>query len=255
MQQLQEKYQNGQYLLINKPIGWTSFDVVRKINYLLKNQLQIKKIKVGHAGTLDPLATGLLIVCTGKFTKKIDEIQAQEKEYTGIITLGASTPSFDLEKPFDAFFETDFISDEMIIETAATFIGIQNQTAPIHSAKKIDGKRAYELAREGVEVVIKSNKISINQFEIIAIKRGELQLPSTALVATDETKINQEKPYNNGIHIYFRIVCSKGTYIRSIARDLGLKLNSGGYLSQLERTRIGSFCLENAKQISEISFI
>lgn len=255
MQELQEKYLNGQYLLINKPIGWTSFDVVRKINYLLKNQLQIKKIKVGHAGTLDPLATGLLVVCTGKFTKKIDEIQAQKKEYTGIITLGATTPSFDLEKPFDAFFETNPISDEMIIEAATTFLGTQEQTAPIHSAKKIDGKRAYELAREGVEVVIKSNEITIDQFEITSIKRGKLLLSATSLIADDEAKINQEKPYTNGIHVYFRVVCSKGTYIRSIARDLGLKLNSGGHLSQLERTRTGSFSLENAKQIAEISFI
>ncbi|PKP43950.1 MAG: tRNA pseudouridine(55) synthase TruB [Bacteroidetes bacterium HGW-Bacteroidetes-12] len=255
MQELQEKYLNGQYLLINKPIGWTSFDVVRKINYLLKNQLQIKKIKVGHAGTLDPLATGLLVVCTGKFTKKIDEIQAQKKEYTGIITLGATTPSFDLEKPFDAFFETNPISDEMIIEAATTFLGTQEQTAPIHSAKKIDGKRAYELAREGIEVVIKSNEITIDQFEITSIKRGKLLLSATSLIADDEAKINQEKPYTNGIHIYFRVVCSKGTYIRSIARDLGLKLNSGGHLSQLTRTKIGSFSLEYAKQIAEISFI
>jgi len=255
MQELQEKYLNGQYLLIIKPIGWTSFDVVRKINYLLKNQLQIKKIKVGHAGTLDPLATGLLLVCTGKFTKKIDEIQAQKKEYTGIITLGATTPSFDLEKPFDAFFETNPISDAMIIEAATTFLGTQEQTAPIHSAKKIDGKRAYELARAGEEVIIKKNTVVIDEFEITKIERNKLVFSTDKLIDDNESKINQEEPYNNGIHIYFRIVCSKGTYIRSVARDLGLKLNSGGHLSQLTRTRIGSFSLENAKQIAEISFI
>ncbi len=255
MQELQEKFLNGQLILIDKPIGWTSFDIVRKIHYQLKNQLQLRKIKVGHAGTLDPLATGLLIVCTGKFTKKIDEIQAQQKEYTGIITLGATTPCFDLEKPFDAFFETNHISDEMIKEAAATFVGTQEQTAPIHSAKKIDGKRAYELARAGEEVVIKKNTIVIDEFEITQIERNELVLPSDKLIANDEAKINQEKPYDKGIHVHFRVVCSKGTYIRSIARDLGLKLNSGGYLSALTRTKIGDYKLNDAKKITSLSVI
>ena len=255
MQTPQEKFLNGQLLLIDKPIGWTSFDVVRKIHYQLKNQLQLKKIKVGHAGTLDPLATGLLIVCTGKFTKKIDEIQAQKKEYTGIITLGATTPSFDLEKDFDAFYETEHISDEMIKEAATTFIGTQEQTAPIHSAKKIDGKRAYELARAGEEVVIKKNSVVIDAFEITQIERSKLVLPIEKLIADDEPKINQEKPYDNGIHVHFRVVCSKGTYIRSIARDLGLKLNSGGHLAALTRTKIGAFSIENAKKITSLSVI
>jgi len=255
MQALQEKFLNGQLLLIDKPIGWTSFDVVRKINYQLKNQLQLKKIKVGHAGTLDPLATGLLIVCTGKFTKKIDEIQAQKKEYKGIITLGATTPSFDLEKPFDAFFETNHITDEMINEAATTFIGTQEQIAPIHSAKKIDGKRAYELARAGEEVIIKKNTVVIDEFEITQIERSKLVLPTEKLIADDESKINQEKPYDKGIHVHFRVVCSKGTYIRSIARDLGLKLNSGGHLSALTRTKIGEFTIENAKKITSLSVI
>lgn len=255
MQALQEKFLNGQLLLIDKPIGWTSFDVVRKIHYQLKNQLQIKKIKVGHAGTLDPLATGLLIVCTGKFTKKIDEIQAQKKEYTGIITLGATTPSFDLEKAFDAFFETNAISDEMINEAATTFIGTQEQIAPIHSAKKIDGKRAYELARAGEEVIIKKNTVVIDEFEITQIERSKLVLTTEKLIADDESKINQEKPYNKGIHVHFRVVCSKGTYIRSIARDLGLKLSSGGHLAALTRTKIGDYNLSNAKKITSLSVI
>lgn len=255
MQTPQEKFLNGQLLLIDKPIGWTSFDVVRKIHYQLKNQLQLKKIKVGHAGTLDPLATGLLIVCTGKFTKKIDEIQAQKKEYTGIITLGATTPSFDLEKDFDAFFETNHITDDMIKEAATTFIGTQEQTAPIHSAKKIDGKRAYELARAGEEVVIKKNSVVIDAFEITQIERSKLVLPIEKLIADNEPKINQEKPYDNGIHVHFRVVCSKGTYIRSIARDLGLKLNSGGHLAALTRTKIGEFSIENAKKITSLSII
>ena len=224
MQALQEKFLNGQLLLIDKPIGWTSFDVVRKINYQLKNQLQIKKIKVGHAGTLDPLATGLLIVCTGKFTKKIDEIQAQKKEYTGIITLGATTSSFDLEKPFDAFFETNHITDEMINEAATTFIGTQEQIAPIHSAKKIDGKRAYELARAGEEVIIKKNTVIIDEIEITERERNQRDFPANKLIDNEKPTINQEKPYDKGVHVHFRVVCSKGTYIRSIARDLGLKL-------------------------------
>lgn len=255
MQELQEKFLNGQLLLIDKPIGWTSFDVVRKIHYQLKNQLQIKKIKVGHAGTLDPLATGLLIVCTGKFTKKIDEIQAQKKEYTGIITLGATTASFDLEKPFDSFFETNSISDEMINEVATTFIGTQEQTAPIHSAKKIDGKRAYELARAGEDVIIKKNTVVIDEFEITQIERSKLALPTDKLIANDEAKINQEKPYDKGVHVHFRVVCSKGTYIRSIARDLGLKLNCGGHLSVLTRTKIGNYILADSKNITSLSVI
>lgn len=255
MQALQEKFLNGQLLLIDKPIGWTSFDVVRKINYQLKNQLQLKKIKVGHAGTLDPLATGLLIVCTGKFTKKIDEIQAQKKEYKGIITLGSTTPSFDLEKPFDAFFETNHITDEMINEAATTFIGTQEQIAPIHSAKKIDGKRAYELARAGEQVIIKKNTIVIDEFEITEIERNQLIFPANKLIDDEKSKINQEKPYDKGIHIHFRVVCSKGTYIRSIARDLGLKLNCGGHLSALTRTKIGNYILADAKNITSLSVI
>lgn len=255
MQALQDKFLNGQLLLIDKPIGWTSFDIVRKIHYQLKNQLQLKKIKVGHAGTLDPLATGLLIVCTGKFTKKIDEIQAQKKEYTGIITLGATTPSFDLEKPFDTFFETNHLLDEMIIDAATTFIGSHEQTAPIHSAKKIDGKRAYELARAGQEVVIKKNTVVIDEFEITAVERNKLVLPSDKLIGDEKSKINQESPYDKGIHVYFRIVCSKGTYIRSIARDLGVKLNCGGHLSTLTRTKIGNYILADTKNITSFSVI
>lgn len=254
MEQLQEKYQNGQYLLINKPIAWTSFDVVKKINYFLKNQLQLKKIKVGHAGTLDPLATGLLVVCIGKHTKTIDQIQAQEKEYLGIISLGATTSSFDLETPIDATFPTDAISDEEIKMQVTTFVGNQLQQAPTYSAKKVEGKRAYELARKGIEVNIKSNEINIKKFEVLSIKRGSLTLPSNSIISENELKIKQYPTCANGIHVSFRIVCTKGTYIRSIARDLGVKLNIGGHLSKLERTRIGTFCLSNAQEIEELSF-
>ncbi len=233
------KFQTGQFILIDKPLTWTSFDVVNKVRWLIKNEIKVKKIKVGHAGTLDPLATGLLVVCSGKFTKRIDEIQGQEKEYTGVITLGATTPCYDLEKPVDEEFPTDHITKELIEQTALSFIGEQEQVAPIHSAKKVDGKRAYEYARLGEDVVLKSNTITIKEFDV------ELcDCPKTEI--QEKSKINQELPYQKGIHVKFRIVCTKGTYIRSIARDFGLKLDSGGHLSELRRTRIGEFCIADA---------
>jgi tRNA pseudouridine55 synthase len=248
MQQLQEKFQNGQLILIDKPLKWTSFDVVKKIHYQLRKNLDIKKIKVGHAGTLDPLATGLLLVCTGKFTKKIDEIQVQTKEYTGVITMGATTPSFDLEKEVDEEFSTEHITEKMILETAQSFIGEQQQTAPIHSAKKIDGKRAYEYARSGEEVEIKSNLINVKSFEILGISTNIYDLKAPLVIDENykNERINLTSNYEKGLHVKFKITCSKGTYIRSIARDFGLRLNSGAHLSELRRTKIGDFDVENA---------
>lgn len=246
-EQAPNKFQTGQIILINKPLTWTSFDVVNKVRWLIRKQYNLKKIKVGHAGTLDPLATGLLILCTGKFTKKIEELQGQEKEYTGVITLGGTTASYDLEKEVDIEFPTDHITEDLIKETAKTFIGEQEQIAPMHSAKKIDGKRAYEYAREGEVVKIKSNVINIAAFDV------ELcDVPKFIVGEDSKSKINQEKPYEKGIHFKFRIVCSKGTYIRSIARDFGEKLNSGGHLSQLTRTRIGEYKIEDVVKIEEI---
>lgn len=242
------KFQTGQIILIDKPLTWTSFDVVNKVRWLIKQEIKVKKIKVGHAGTLDPLATGLLILCTGKFTKQINDIQTQEKEYTGVITIGATTASYDLEKPVDIEYPTDHITEEIIKEIAKSFIGEQEQTAPMHSAKKIDGKRAYEYAREGEEIVIKSNTINIKEFDV---EVGDF----AGNEIMRDGKINQEKPYQKGIHIHFRIVCSKGTYIRAIARDFGEKLKSGGYLSKLVRTKIGDFNLENAIKVSDIESI
>lgn len=218
----------GEVLLFDKPLSWSSFHVVNNIRYALKHHLGIKKIKVGHAGTLDPLATGLLIICTGKFTKRIDEFQAQEKEYTGTFTLGATTPSFDLETEEDAQYPTDHISKEIILDTAKSFVGTLEQTPPIFSAIKIDGKRAYEYARKNEEVKIKSKTITIKEFEI--------------------TNIEMPK-------ISFRIVCSKGTYIRSLARDFGTTLKSGAYLSSLQRTRIGDFKLTDAFNIEEFKLL
>lgn len=248
MQQLQEKFQNGQIILIDKPLKWTSFDVVKKIHYQLRKELDIKKIKVGHAGTLDPLATGLLIVCTGKFTKKIDEIQSQTKEYTGTITIGATTPSFDLEKEVDEEFSTEHITEKMIKEVAQSFVGEQQQTAPIHSAKKIDGKRAYEYARSGEEVEIKSNLVTIKSFEVLGISNNINELKDVVIIDENykNERINLTPNYEKGLHVKFRITCSKGTYIRSIARDFGIKLNSGAHLSELRRTKIGDFDVKNA---------
>lgn len=209
----------GETLLIDKPYTYTSFDVVNRIRYRLKKITGKKKIKVGHAGTLDPLATGLLIICTGKKTKTIDQIQAQTKEYTGEIELGKSTPSFDLETEFDQEFETKHISPEILEEVRKSFLGEIEQIPPVFSAIKVDGKRAYESARKGKEVEIKPRDVSILEFDI-----------------------NIE----NFPIINFRIVCSKGTYIRSIARDFGKKCNSGAYLKSLTRTKIGDYDVKNA---------
>lgn len=206
-------YAEGKVLLIDKPLQWTSFDVVRKI----RNTIKIKK--VGHAGTLDPLATGLLIVCTGKFTKKINEYMAQEKEYTGTITLGSTTPTFDLESEPENFKPFDHLTEEDIRSATGKFTGEIQQVPPIHSAIKKDGKRVYELARKGIDVVLEPRRITIKEFEIT-----DIQLPLVA----------------------FKVVCSTGTYIRSLANDFGEALGCGGHLSALRRTRIGAFKVEDA---------
>ncbi|WP_111708989.1 tRNA pseudouridine(55) synthase TruB [Lutibacter citreus] len=219
-----EDYKNGQVLLIDKPLNWTSFQVVNKLRWNIKQKFKIKNIKVGHAGTLDPLATGLLIICTGKFTKKIDIYQGQIKEYTGEITLGATTPSYDLETEINETFSTDHISEDLIRETTKQFVGEIDQKPPIFSAIKKEGKRLYELARAGETTEIKSRKITISEFEITAINLPKVE---------------------------FRVVCSKGTYIRSLAYDFGLALNSGGHLSALRRTKIGDFKVENGTTIDE----
>ena len=211
-------FEQGQLILIDKPFGWTSFDVVRKIRYLTKTK------KVGHAGTLDPLATGLLIVCTGKFTKKINEYMAQEKEYTGSITLGATTPTYDLESEPQDFKPIDELTEEKIKDATKIFTGNILQTPPIHSAIKKEGKRSYDLARQGIDVKLEPRAVTVSAFEITTI-----ELPK----------------------IYFKVVCTTGTYIRSLANDYGEKLGCGGYLSSLCRTRIGEFLLENAQTMEQ----
>ena len=217
-----EDYQNGQVLLIDKPLEWTSFQAVNKLRWEIKQRFKIKKIKVGHAGTLDPLATGLLIICTGKQTKQIDTYQGQIKEYTGTFTIGATTPSYDLETEVDKTFPTEHVSEELLKETTRQFIGEIQQKPPIFSAIKKDGKRLYELARKGETTEIKSRTVTVSEFEI--------------------TKINLPE-------VEFRVVCSKGTYIRSLAFDFGLTLNSGAHLSALRRTKIGNFSVDNADSI------
>lgn len=213
-------FEAGAVLLFDKPLRWTSFDLVKKVRGITRVK------KVGHAGTLDPLATGLLIICTGKKTKEIDTFQAQIKEYTGTFFIGATTPCYDMEQPVDKVYETAHITEEMIRETAKQFTGSIDQTPPPHSAVKVDGKRAYDLARAGKEVAVKSRTIEIETFEITGIA-----LPVVS----------------------FRVVCSKGTYIRSLAHDFGKALGSGAYLSSLVRTRIGEFRLDDAITIDAFS--
>lgn len=214
-----EDFLNGQILLIDKPLEWSSFQAVNALKWAIRKKFNLKKIKIGHAGTLDPLATGLLVICTGKFTKKIPELQGQVKEYTGTFTLGATTPSYDLETEVDQTFPTEHISEAAIKEATKQFLGEIAQIPPVFSALKKDGKRLYELAREGKEVEIQARKIEILEFEI-----SRIQLPE----------------------VDFKVVCSKGTYIRSLAHDFGKALGSGAHLSALRRTKIGDFNVNNA---------
>ncbi len=214
-----EDFLQGQVLLIDKPLTWSSFQAVNKLKYVLKRKYDLpKKFKIGHAGTLDPLATGLLIVCTGKFTKMIPEIQGQAKEYTGTIVLGATTPSYDRETEVDATFPTEHITADLIETTLPQFLGEIDQKPPVFSAIKKDGKRLYEHAREGSEVEIEARKTTIYEFEITRMALPEID---------------------------FRVKCSKGTYIRSLAYDFGKALQSGGYLSVLRRTKIGDYSVDN----------
>ena len=216
--------QEDNVFVFDKPYKCTSFDLVAKVKYAMKRKFG-KKLKVGHAGTLDPLATGVMIICTGKYTKQIDSFQAKEKEYTGTLRLGETTPSYDMEKPVDATYPVDHITEEAVRETAARFIGEQEQVPPQFSAVRIAGKRAFSYARQGEDVEIKPRAITISEFEITRCELPEVD---------------------------FRIVCSKGTYIRSIARDFGAMLDSGAHLTALRRTRVGNFRVEDAIRCEEI---
>ena len=219
-------FQNGELILIDKELNWTSFDVVSKLRNSIKKKLDLKKIKVGHAGTLDPLATGLLIICTGKMTKRIDEFTSLDKTYTGKITIGSSTPSYDLETKPNVYYPTNHINDELILNTANNFIGKTLQKPPIFSAIKKDGVRLYKLARKGIDVKIEKKEIIIHDFKITSINFNEIE---------------------------FSVKCSKGTYIRSLANDFGKELGSGAHLSELRRTSIGEYSVDNSYKL--MSFI
>jgi tRNA pseudouridine55 synthase len=219
-----EDFQNGQILLIDKPLNWSSFQAVNKLKYALINKAGLpKKFKIGHAGTLDPLATGLLLVCTGKFTKRISELQGQAKEYTGTFYIGATTPSYDLETEIDENFPISHIDEALIFETLKQFLGEIDQKPPIYSAIKKDGVRLYEHARAGETVEIATRKTTIHEFEISRIALPEID---------------------------FRVVCSKGTYIRSLAYDFGKALHSGSHLTALRRTKIGDYNVDNAVDVT-----
>ncbi len=219
---------DGEILCFDKPLTWTSFDLVNKVRYLIKRQLNVKKFKIGHAGTLDPLATGVLIVCTGKATKRIEELQYKTKEYVATLRLGATTPSFDLEQEIDAVYPTEHISREMVVETLKRFIGEIQQIPPAYSAVKVNGKRAYDYARKGADVELKPKLLVIDEIELL-----DCNLPE----------------------ITIRVVCSKGTYIRALARDIGLALESGAHLTALRRTRIGDIRVEDCLSIEQFQTI
>ena len=224
MEEKKFDFQKGEVLIFDKPLEWSSFNLVKKVRNIIRNNYNIKKIKVGHAGTLDPLATGLMIICTGKKTKEIDQYQAQTKEYYATLKLGATTPSFDLETEIDKEYEYKHINEKLIKETLKKFLGRIEQVPPVYSAVKVNGKRAYEFARSGEEVKLKAKILVIDEIEVISFKDQLLEL---------------------------RIVCSKGTYIRSLARDIGMALNSGAHLTQLRRSIIGKFNVKDAISIEE----
>ena len=218
-------FKDGAIICVNKPYGWTSFGVVNKVRYFVCRKQGVKKLKVGPAGTLDPLATGVMILCTGRATKRIEEFQAHTKEYVATLRLGATTPSFDLEKEIDATYPTDHITRELVEETLKQFVGSIEQVPPAFSACKVDGKRAYDLARKGREVELKPKTLVIDEIELLACELPDIRI---------------------------RVVCSKGTYIRALARDIGIALHSGAHLTALERTRVGDVRLEDCLALDQV---
>lgn len=224
MEKTSYEFRNGEVILVDKPLNWTSFDVVNKLRWRLSKKYGIKRFKVGHAGTLDPLATGLLLICTGKSTKISQDLTSEDKTYTGTFLLGKTTPSYDLETEFNQVLPYDHVTQDAVLKAAASFEGEQKQTPPVFSAKKVNGKRAYESARKGVEIKLKENDIIIHSFAITDVRFPEID---------------------------FEIKCSKGTYIRSIADDFGKALDTGATLIALRRTKSGDFLIENSKSVEE----
>ncbi len=224
-----EQFQEGEILYFDKPLGWTSFRLVNEVRYVLCRRFHIKKLKVGHAGTLDPLATGVMIVCTGRATKRIEEFQYQTKEYLATLEFGATTPSFDMEKEIDCYYEHQHIDRELVAETLKQFVGTIEQVPPTFSACKVQGKRAYEFAREGSDIQLKAKTLTIDEIELLGFRREEGARPQADI----------------------RVVCSKGTYIRALARDIGQALHSGAYLKSLRRSRVGDITVEHCDNIQE----
>ncbi len=245
--------QAGEILIFNKPYRWTSFNVVAKVRGELSHRLGVKKLKVGHAGTLDPLATGVLIICTGKSTKLIDELQAHTKEYVATIKLGATTPSFDMETAEDATYPTEHITRELVEEKLKAFVGRIEQIPPTFSAVKVDGKRAFKYARKGEDIELKPKILVIDELEILHF--GELSTvdfqPSNDNDPRERIKYQSDNLQGSHLSLTIRVVCSKGTYIRALARDIGQALGSGGYLTGLIRTRIGKYTLQDCMDIEQ----
>ena len=245
--------QAGEILIFNKPYRWTSFNVVAKVRSELSHRLGVKKLKVGHAGTLDPLATGVLIICTGKSTKLIDELQAHTKEYVATIKLGATTPSFDMETAEDATYPTEHITRELVEEKLKAFVGRIEQIPPTFSAVKVDGKRAFKYARKGEDIELKPKILVIDELEILHF--GELSTvdsqPSNDNDPRERIKYQSDNLQGSRLSLTIRVVCSKGTYIRALARDIGQALGSGGYLTGLIRTRIGNYTLQDCMDIEQ----
>ncbi len=249
-----DPFPKGAVFLIDKPLAWTSFGVVNKVRYLLSRQTGNKKIKVGHAGTLDPLATGLLILCVGDYTKRIEQFQSMPKTYTGTFTFGATTPSFDLEKAPDTRFPTAHLTKEILETVRHQFIGDILQVPPIFSAVKVEGRRLYKNARTGQEVEMPHRPVRIDSFELQGDLRPVLPgIESSIVVSKKGSPIMLHPDYASGLQIDFQVVCSKGTYIRSLANDFGHALGSGAYLSGLRRTAIGEFNIENAWGVEELA--
>ena len=246
--------QAGEILIFNKPYRWTSFNLVAKVRGELSHRLGVKKLKVGHAGTLDPLATGVLIICTGKCTKQIDELQAHTKEYVATIKLGATTPSFDMETAEDATYPTEHITRELVEEKLQQFIGRIEQVPPTYSAVKVDGKRAFKYARQGEEVELKSKILVIDELEILSFGQVSNHVEEEEN-ADEREKIKYQSDNLSGTHLSLtiRVVCSKGTYIRALARDIGQALGSGAYLTDLIRTRIGEYKIQDCLDIEHFS--
>lgn len=248
-----EEFPKGCILLIDKPLAWTSFDVVNKVRYALTRRLGIKKLKVGHAGTLDPLATGLLVLCVGDYTRRIDEFQGFPKEYSGTITFGATTPSFDLEKAVDAIFPTEHITDELLKNLLPQFTGDILQLPPVFSAVKVEGKRLYKNARAGQDVDLQPRAVIIHALELGPLRSVIPSGEESKIISAKGASIYLHPDFPEGLQVDFKVRCSKGTYIRSLANDLGRAAASGAYLSALRRTGIGHFQVENAWQMDDLT--